>query len=140
MLLVGATNRPQELDEAARRRMVKRLYIPLPDLAARGELITRLLRKEEHSLTSDQILEIASDAAGYSGADCKGLCAEASLGPIRGIRDIRNVSAAGVRPICFQDFKNALRQVRASVGTQDIAGYVEWNTQFGSFPVAEDEA
>jgi hypothetical protein len=35
MLLVGATNRPQELDEAARRRLVKRLYIPLPDLAAR---------------------------------------------------------------------------------------------------------
>lgn len=33
LLLVGATNRPQELDEAARRRLVKRLYIPLPDLA-----------------------------------------------------------------------------------------------------------
>lgn len=31
-LLIGATNRPQELDEAARRRLVKRLYIPLPDL------------------------------------------------------------------------------------------------------------
>lgn len=32
LLVVGATNRPQELDEAARRRLVKRLYIPLPDL------------------------------------------------------------------------------------------------------------
>lgn len=31
LLLVGATNRPQELDEAARRRFVKRLYIPLPE-------------------------------------------------------------------------------------------------------------
>lgn len=31
ILLVGATNRPQELDEAARRRFVKRLYIPLPE-------------------------------------------------------------------------------------------------------------
>lgn len=31
LLIVGATNRPQELDEAARRRLVKRLYIPLPD-------------------------------------------------------------------------------------------------------------
>ena len=28
---MGATNRPQELDEAARRRLVKKLYIPLPD-------------------------------------------------------------------------------------------------------------
>ena len=31
VLLVGATNRPEELDEAARRRMPKQLYIPLPD-------------------------------------------------------------------------------------------------------------
>lgn len=31
LLVVGATNRPQELDEAARRRLVKRLYIPLPE-------------------------------------------------------------------------------------------------------------
>lgn len=31
ILVIGATNRPQELDEAARRRFVKRLYIPLPD-------------------------------------------------------------------------------------------------------------
>lgn len=29
-LQTGATNRPQELDEAARRRLTKRLYIPLP--------------------------------------------------------------------------------------------------------------
>lgn len=31
VLLIGATNRPEELDEAARRRMPKQLYIPLPD-------------------------------------------------------------------------------------------------------------
>lgn len=32
--LSGATNRPQELDEAARRRLTKRLYIPLPSSGA----------------------------------------------------------------------------------------------------------
>lgn len=32
ILIIGATNRPQELDEAARRRLVKKLYIRLPDL------------------------------------------------------------------------------------------------------------
>ncbi len=38
LLIVGATNRPQELDEAARRRFVKRLYIPLPDAPARSQV------------------------------------------------------------------------------------------------------
>lgn len=38
ILVVGATNRPQEIDEAARRRMVKRLYIPLPDDEARMQV------------------------------------------------------------------------------------------------------
>lgn len=61
VLLVGATNRPQELDEAARRRLVKRkvsrdqpgnlysafsagLYIPLPSAEARETLISHLMR------------------------------------------------------------------------------------------------
>ena len=44
--MVGATNRPQDLDEAARRRLVKRLYVPLPEEAARGQIIRSLLKKE----------------------------------------------------------------------------------------------
>lgn len=35
VLMIGATNRPQEIDEAARRRYRKKLYIPLPEGEAR---------------------------------------------------------------------------------------------------------
>ncbi len=43
VLLIGATNRPEELDEAARRRMPKQLYIPLPCAEARRQMIVRQL-------------------------------------------------------------------------------------------------
>ncbi|GLV39920.1 Fidgetin [Carabus blaptoides fortunei] len=85
ILVIGATNRPQELDEAARRRFVKRLYIPLPEKQARLEIVKRLMSSERNELTDADMNDIADLSAGYSGADMKNLCAEASLGPIRSI-------------------------------------------------------
>ena len=69
ILVVGATNRPQELDEAARRRLVKRLYIPLPDESARKSLVARLLAKQRNDVSERDIQEIANLTAGYSGSD-----------------------------------------------------------------------
>ena len=81
--MVGATNRPQELDEAARRRLVKRLYVPLPDAAARRQIVENLLRSQRHQLGPEQLEAVAADTDGYSGADVANLCREAALGPIR---------------------------------------------------------
>ncbi|KOB58129.1 Aaa atpase, partial [Operophtera brumata] len=72
LLIVGATNRPHELDEAARRRLVKRLYIPLPEA-------------DNNDLTPAQVMEVAGLTDGYSGADMKSLCSEAAMGPIRAV-------------------------------------------------------
>ncbi|RHY85923.1 hypothetical protein DYB35_004373, partial [Aphanomyces astaci] len=90
---IGATNRPQELDEAARRRFVKRLYIPLPSAEARLDLMNRLLAKNQHDLTDADKSHIVQRSkglphhiclgrirlaiAGFSGADVRSLCTEA---------------------------------------------------------------
>ncbi|CAG8626550.1 7115_t:CDS:10, partial [Dentiscutata heterogama] len=131
ILIVGATNRPQEIDEAARRRFRKRLYIPLPELDGRHGIIKNLLQKQKHSLTEQEIYDICEKTAGYSGSDMDGLCREAALGPIRVIEDIRNISADDVRPINYQDFLNALTQVRASVSDRDLELYQTWNQNYG---------
>jgi SpoVK/Ycf46/Vps4 family AAA+-type ATPase len=58
VLIVGATNRPEELDEAARRRLEKRLYIPLPDLQGRIQMVKialrTLLQEQEREREQDQ--------------------------------------------------------------------------------------
>lgn len=63
---VGATNRPQELDEAARRRFVKRLYIPLPSFEARLDLVSRLLKNNKNDLAEDDKTFIAESTKGIS--------------------------------------------------------------------------
>ena len=75
--------RPQEIDEAARRRLVKRLYIPLPDGPARKQIVDNLLREQAHSLTGQELEELCQTTDGYSGADMANLCCEAAFGPVR---------------------------------------------------------
>ncbi|KAM3961838.1 fidgetin-like protein 1 [Aphomia sociella] len=133
LLIVGATNRPQELDEAARRRLVKRLYIPLPDVDARELIIRNLLENENSDLTQQHVSEIARLTDGYSGADMKSLCSEAAMGPIRSVplSQIISINREKVRPVCVQDFVNALQRVRPSVSPDDLGQYVKWNNTYG---------
>jgi hypothetical protein len=58
------------------------------------------------------------------------------LGPIREIppEQIQNIALDSVRPINFQDFDHALRQVRASVSDRDLDAYEKWNGEYGSLP------
>lgn len=138
VLVVGATNRPQELDEAARRRLVKRLYIPLPDAEARSSLVERLLQKQTNSLTEDDVKHVAQLTAGYSGSDIYAVCAEAALGPVRELGEaIGSVDVDKVRPVSKRDFEIAVRMVRASVSDRDLQGYAAWNDSFGSFPSSD---
>ncbi|KAK5650927.1 hypothetical protein RI129_001956 [Pyrocoelia pectoralis] len=134
LLVIGATNRPQELDEAARRRFVKRLYIPLPEYEGRLQIVTNLMSKECHNLTVNDMAKIAELADGYSGADMINLCSEASLGPIRSIdiRQMETIEANQVRPVDMGDFSKALSTVRSSVSQNDLTQYVEWNKVYGS--------
>ncbi|CAH8557991.1 unnamed protein product [Heterobilharzia americana] len=135
ILFVGATNRPQELDEAARRRFVKRLYIPLPSRDARKQIVQRLLRQNHHRLKETDFWDIADRADGYSGADMANLCREAAMGPIRSlsIEAIQHIACEEVRPVELTDFYAAFRQVRASVSCDDLEQYLKWNSQYGSF-------
>ncbi|XP_023638540.1 ATPase family AAA domain-containing protein FIGL1 [Capsella rubella] len=137
ILLIGATNRPQELDEAARRRLTKRLYIPLPSSEARAWIIQNLLQKDGlFTLSDDDMNIICNLTEGYSGSDMKNLVKDATMGPLRealkrGI-DITNLTKDDMRLVTLQDFKDALQEVRPSVSQNELGIYENWNNQFGS--------
>ncbi|XP_004389210.1 fidgetin-like protein 1 [Trichechus manatus latirostris] len=133
ILVVGATNRPQEIDEAARRRLVKRLYIPLPEASARRQIVVNLMSKEQCCLREEEIELVVQQSDGFSGADMTQLCREASLGPIRSLQtaDIATITPDQVRPIAYIDFENAFRTVRPSVSPKDLELYEDWNKTFG---------
>lgn len=56
--------RPQELDEAAKRRFAKRLYIALPCLEARMLIVRSLLKAQSNSLSEDDIKKIGDITEG----------------------------------------------------------------------------
>lgn len=133
ILVVGATNRPQEIDEAARRRLAKRLYIPLPEAEARRKIVANLMGREKSQLNAEELEGIVRSTDGFSGADMTQLCREAALGPIRSIQfsDMATITAEQVRPIFHSDFQEALKTVRPSVSSKDLELYEEWNKTFG---------
>ncbi|XP_048529287.1 ATPase family AAA domain-containing protein FIGL1 isoform X2 [Triticum urartu] len=140
ILLIGATNRPQELDEAARRRLTKRLYIPLPSSEARTWIIRNLLEKDGlFKLSEKETGVICKLTEGYSGSDMKNLVKDASMGPLRealqqGV-EITKLNKEEVRPVMLKDFEAALQEVRPSVSTSELGIYEEWNMQFGSLSI-----
>lgn len=137
ILLIGATNRPHELDEAARRRLTKRLYIPLPSSEARAWIVRNLLEKDGlFKLSEEDTVSICRLTEGYSGSDMKNLVKDASMGPLReALRqgfEITKLKKEDLRPVTLQDFENALQEVRPSVSLNELGTYEEWNRQFGS--------
>ncbi|THU46581.1 hypothetical protein C4D60_Mb09t06440 [Musa balbisiana] len=134
ILLIGATNRPQELDEAAHSLCKIGLK------KARAWVVCNLLEKDGLlKLSEEDIIAICKLTEGYCGSDMKNLVKDASMGPLRealgqGI-EITKLRKEYMQPVTFQDFENALRVVRPSVSLNEMRTCEEWNRQFGSLSV-----
>ena len=77
VMLLAATNFPWDLDDALRRRLEKRIYIPLPDALARRELVAGALRGVDLA-PGVQLADVARRTEGYSGDDLTNICRDAS--------------------------------------------------------------
>jgi fidgetin-like protein 1 len=146
VLLIGATNRPEELDEAARRRMPKQLYIPLPDAEARRQMILRQMgpgAKIAATLSDSDVDRVVTKTEGYSGSDLKNLIQEACQGPVRDAVRAAGAGVAGLqetdlRPVILRDFAMAAKAQRASVEPAEVRRYEIYNEKHGAKIVDND--
>lgn len=95
VLVLGATNIPWQLDSAIRRRFEKRIYIPLPDLAARTKMFELNVGETPCSLSKEEFRTLGQMTEGYSGSDIAVAVKDALMQPIRKIQmatHFKNVS------------------------------------------------
>ncbi|XP_073338605.1 spastin-like [Pagrus major] len=133
VLVMGATNRPQELDEAVLRRFAKRVYVALPDAETRFTLLKNLLEKQGNPLSKNELSSLAKSTAGYSGSDLTSLAKDAALGPIRelGPDQVRSMAASEMRNIKMKDFEESLKRIKPSVNPTTLNMYTKWNKDYG---------
>ncbi|XP_051119433.1 uncharacterized protein LOC127243454 isoform X2 [Andrographis paniculata] len=148
VLVLAATNRPFDLDEAVIRRLPRRLMVNLPDAPNRAKILKVILAKEDMSPNMD-LDAIAGMTDGYSGSDLKNLCVTAAHRPIREILEKEKKEreaamsegrpapplsgSADIRPLNMEDFKFAHDQVCASVSSESInmTELLQWNELYG---------
>uniref|UniRef100_A0A3P8WGT6 Katanin p60 ATPase-containing subunit A1 n=1 Tax=Cynoglossus semilaevis TaxID=244447 RepID=A0A3P8WGT6_CYNSE len=138
VMVLAATNFPWDIDEALRRRLEKRIYIPLPSTKGRVELL-RINLKELELANDVDLDKIADKMEGYSGADITNVCRDASLMAMRRLiegltqEEICNISRDEMHmPTTMQDFESALKKVSKSVSVTDLEKYENWIEEFGS--------
>merc|ERR1719450_1133638 len=129
VFFVGATNRPELLDEALLRpgRLDQLIYIPLPDLPARQGILESTLRKSPIA-PNVSLAFMAELTDGFSGADLAELCQRAAKAAIRDAiaadelkTDDMDVDVAS--EIGRKHFEEAMAGARRSVAQTDLAKY-----------------
>jgi len=146
VFFIGATNRPEILDEALMRpgRLDQLIYIPLPDQPSRLGVLKANLRKTPISKDIDMDF-VAKLTEGFSGADLTELCQRACKSAIRDAieADARRKAAEALNPgqeikmaadpvpeLTRRHFEEALKCARISVTATDLEKFEQFRRKF----------
>ncbi|MED6138417.1 hypothetical protein PIB30_074037 [Stylosanthes scabra] len=109
VMVLAATNRPSELDEAILRRLPQAFEIGIPDQRERAAILKVILRGErvEENIDYDYV---ASLCEGYTGSDLFDLCKKAAYFPIRELLDEekKGKCSSEPRPLSQKDLVKVL--------------------------------
>jgi len=136
VIIIGATNKPWDLDEAVISRFQKKIYVPLPDEVARTSIFNINLTGAQLDF---DIKELARRSHAYSGRDISAVCQEAIMLMINeqnpGLGDLTTHSlgtySLKYRKLRLSDFEHAFGKVKSSVDSTKLSKYDEWKNEFG---------
>lgn len=133
LVVVAATNRPRELDDAALRRFPKRVYVRMPDTETRGALVSALMMKNGTPLSPKDMEKVASMTQGYTCSDLTNLARDAAMAPLREIStaELTKIQPENMRKIGIRDFERSSERVRRTLGSESLADFEKWNNEFG---------
>jgi len=129
--VIGATNKPWDLDWPFIRRFQKRILVPLPDHHARLQMFK--LYTSNLSLAPDVDLhELARLSEGFSGSDIRDTCQSAHLKVIGEFFESGQAKnkLAKPRPLTMSDFRRILEERKPSVSLNMLASYNRWFEAF----------
>ncbi|CAF1165542.1 unnamed protein product, partial [Didymodactylos carnosus] len=146
VLILAATNIPWGLDSAIRRQFKKRIYIPLPDQAARRSMFKlHLGPNAHHTLTEKDWTILSQKSENYSGADIAvvvknpqpggpDLWAACSPGDPQAIPltlDEIKADELCEPPVTMRDMLVALSTKKATVGAADLRQHQILTEEYG---------
>ncbi|MED6218478.1 hypothetical protein PIB30_026950 [Stylosanthes scabra] len=139
ILILGATNRPFDLDDAVIRRLPRRIYVDLPDAENRMKIL-RIFLAQENLDPNFEYDKLANLTEGYSGSDLKNLCVAAAYRPVQELIEQENRVQGGanstttvLRPLNLDDFIQSKSTVGPSVAydATSMNELRKWNEMYG---------
>ena len=129
LLLLGATNRPWDIDSAAMRsgRFSQKIYLPLPDAPARKFMLEKNMKGVPVSDDFD-IDKIVEDTENYSGADIEELCDRAKDEPL-----LKAIATDSIVKVTNKDFDDILAVMPPSVTPKEIERFDAYNEEIGGY-------
>ncbi|NOX71601.1 MAG: ATP-binding protein [Candidatus Micrarchaeota archaeon] len=132
VIVIAATNRPWDLDDAILSRFQKKIYVPLPDEKSRARIFEINLRGADLDGITEEGLARRSD--GYSGREIAAICREAIMHMVREMNpDFHTIEPKMLekysikeRPLNAGDFDEAFLKVKKTADTETLKKYKEW--------------
>ena len=131
LLVIAATNRPMDLDEALLRRLPKRVYCGPLDVNGRFDFIKKVINRVETNLSDEDIKEIAQKTNDYSNSDLMEMCREAAYQPVRELSMEEILKIKKFRPLVKEDLIKAVQKIRGTLSKKVRDELQKWNEQFG---------